>query len=158
MSRHDLFWLAIKVAGLYLVVEGVEGMPLAVADGGLQNQLGCYVPLVVGGILLGIRHRAEGGALDGSRVTPVPVVGIGRDDCFWVACKVLGLWIVMRNLAYLPSTIASVWGWSGKGSSVWLGLVVQLAAGLWLVFSNVLPNVVARRGGRVVREGGASAE
>lgn len=39
MDRQDLLWIALKLAGPYLIAEGVLCIPDAVVDGGLRHQM-----------------------------------------------------------------------------------------------------------------------
>ena len=156
MNKHDLFWLAIKVAGLYLVVEGVRALPVVFSEGGLENQLGAYLPLVVGAILLGINLRSSVATADAAVSVRGGLSGMTRDEWFWVVCKALGVWLASEAFAALPWVVSSlIEDWGRTQSVVWMGIVLRFAVGLWLLFSNLLPRAVARR---AASRGSATAE
>ncbi|MCA3717639.1 MAG: hypothetical protein IM674_05235 [Brevundimonas sp.] len=143
MSKHDLLWLAVKLAGLYLLVEGLLELPLLIAEGGLENQLHAGVPLLAGAIILGVKFRTVAPTLD-PQFGPPKFAGT-REDLFWLVCKTLGLWFAVKAAVAMPSLILLADGWADWKQAVMMcAAPVQLGLALWLVLSNALPNAVAR--------------
>lgn len=137
MDRRDMLWIALKVAGLYLITEGVIWIPEAIVEGTLVSKLDAAVPLLAGLVVLLIRvpSAREARALDLS-------LGMGRGDWFWLVCKALGLWWTVHALLQVPTTIRFVIA----GAMDWvaaLSVGIYLSAGLFLLLTNVLPKLVA---------------
>jgi hypothetical protein len=136
MDRRDLLWIALKLAGLYLIAEGVLCIPVAVVDGGLLHKLDAGVPLLAGCILLGIRITETGGV----ERSAVPG-GMNRGDWFWLVCKSLGLWWTVHALLQVPMTIRSA-KVDGTEPAVLVSVGMYLAAGLCLLLTDVVPRLV----------------
>lgn len=138
MNRRDILWIALKLAGLYLITEGVAWIPDAVVEGDLLHQLDAGVPLLAGLVLLGIRVSGTGDA----RIAGL-TGGMTRGDWFWLVCKSLGLWWTFRALLQVPTTIR----WLASGSTDWVvgfSVGIYLAAGLLLLFTNYVHRLVVR--------------
>jgi hypothetical protein len=145
MDRQDLLWIALKLAGLYLIAEGVLCIPDAVVDGGLLHKLDAGVPLLAGCILLGIRV-AKAGAIE----RPAQLGGLNRGDWFWLVCKSLGLWWTVHALLQVPTTIR-FFTVGATETVVLVSVGMYLAAGLCLLLTDVVPRLV---GGDAKRAGG----
>ena len=145
MDRQDLLWIALKLAGLYLIVEGVRRIPDALVDGALLHKLDAGVPLLAGCILLGIRV-AKAGAID----RPAQFGGLNRGDWFWLVCKSLGLWWTVHALLQVPTTIRFFMV-DATESVVLVSVGMYLAAGLCLLLTDVVPRLV---GGDAKQAGG----
>mgnify|MGYP003663573840 FL=1 len=160
MNKQDYYWLAIRIAGLYLIVDGVRWLPTAIAEGGLCNQLDVGVPIVAGALMLGIRvggttpapkqdsaHKesgtvAQNEAAEQSEAVVKLHAGMTIDDWFWMACKVIGLWFAVQFVILLPMVVFMVL----DTPSAWMrniGQVVGLVVSFWLVLSDRLPRMVA---------------
>jgi hypothetical protein len=140
MDRRDILWIAFKLAGLYLITEGVLWIPEAVVDGEIGPQLSAGVPLLCGLILLAVRVPPGVGA-----AFTLPPLSMSRQDWFWLVCKTLGVWSAIRALMQLPTTIQYFF----KDYMDWvqvLTVVVYLAAGLLLIFTDAVPAAVERLG------------
>ena len=139
MDRRDILWVAIKLAGLYPITQGVIWIPDAIVEGGLINQLDAGVPILAGLLLLGIRVSGGGGGV----LMPSLRNSMSRHDWFWLVSKSLGLWWAVHAVLQVPMTIQL----SATVSTNWVMLLavgVYLAAGLILLFTNSLPRMVAR--------------
>jgi hypothetical protein len=145
MDRQDLLWIALKLAGLYLIVEGVRCIPDAVVDGALLHKLDAGVPLLAGCILLGIRV-AKAGPVE----RPARLEGMTRGDWLWLVSKSLGLWWTVHALVQVPATI-----WFLTVGATEIAILVSvgmyLAAGLCLLLTDLVPRLV---GGDAKQPGG----
>jgi hypothetical protein len=146
MDRQDLLWIALKVAGLYLITEGVLFIPDAIVTGGLVNQLDAIVPVLAGCLLLGIRVATV--ARPEAAERPSVLGGMSRGDWFWLVCKTLGLWWTVHALLQVPTTIRFFTA-GATDTFVVVSVGIYLAAGLGLLLSNALPRMVARMDKRV---------
>lgn len=142
MDRRDLLWIALKLAGLYLITEGVLCIPDAVVEGGLVDTLDAGIPLLAGGILLGVRVATAPGT-----DRPAPPGGMDRGDWFWLVSKSLGLWWTVHALLQVPTTILFFHAGT-TDLAVLCSVGIYLAAGLCLLFTDVVPRLVRGDAGR----------
>ncbi len=139
MNKHDFLWLALKITGLYLITEGVLQAPVAIVEGELDNVLHTVLPIVVGGIFLGI--RASGTTSVESTHAPSSIT---RSDLLWLICKGVGLWWTIQSLPAVPFAILTFV--TGNTPDVWTLVTIGsgLIMGLWLLCSDALPRFVSR--------------
>ena len=138
MDRQDLLWIALKLAGLYLIAEGVLCIPDAVVDGGLLEKLDAGVPLLAGCILLGIRVARPAASEQPVLLAPA---GVNRADCFWLVSKTLGLWWTVHALLQVPTTIR-FFTVGATETVVLVSVGMYLVAGLFLLLTDVVPRLV----------------
>lgn len=154
MKREDWLWLAIKVAGIYLMVCGVDHVPdllLAIQKSpGLEEptRLGPFlkaaVPLAIGLFLLLQGHKIittlEAAPNAASTPEPVaPATFLRREDWLWVGMKLMGAWFACLCLLQTPWLTMQSHDGFGLGEAIFLlSLSAAMAISLWLLFGSQL--------------------
>src|SRR5689334_16242473 len=113
MRREDWLWLAIKVAGVWLLLEGVRALPGLATVWMLHHGdedtspakpfLDAVIPIAIGAATLAMQLGRLAPTSPAAEVpSELPGSNLRREDWLWVGMKLVGLWFLLQ---WIPALI-----------------------------------------------------